>query len=152
MPSRTVSHCHPCSAANYGELDNPNFMGQFDYEMSYRLSATIPCLYSGEWMAGITRPPIPQSKKVDAVAFLNGNCGPASGRQQIMDELIRLPGGYPVHAFGACSHNREFPPELNNDKVALFSTYKVRAPASPCLTRKTATDHMGRSSVLPWVS
>ncbi|CEO99117.1 unnamed protein product (mitochondrion) [Plasmodiophora brassicae] len=133
------------SAANYGELDNPNFMGQFDYEMSYRLSATIPCLYSGEWMAGITRPPIPQSKKVDAIAFLNGNCGPASGRQQIMDELIRLPGGYPVHAFGACSHNREFPPELNNDKVALFSTYKFCVAMENTIAQDYVTEKLWQS-------
>lgn len=46
-------------------------------------------------------PPLPFSEKKDSVAFINSNCNPPSGRDEIVMGLRQQPG-IRVDAMGAC--------------------------------------------------
>ncbi|CEO99329.1 Fucosyltransferase [Plasmodiophora brassicae] len=114
------------SPANLGLLENAEFMARFDYEISYRRTAAAPTFYSEPYMNGmfdtkvrLFDPPVPFDKKVDAVAYMNSNCGTSSGRAEALRMLIEL-NQYPVHSYGDCDRNKY----TDEDKVTLFSKYK----------------------------
>lgn len=87
-------------------------MARFDYEISYRRTAAAPTFYSEPYMNGmfdtkvrLFDPPVPFDKKVDAVAYMNSNCGTSSGRAEALRMLIEL-NQYPVHSYGDCDRNK----------------------------------------------
>jgi len=92
------------SSLNYPCLDDPVWMAQFDIEMTYRLRSTIPLTYLRPGhIEDFSRPLLPFAQKRNAVVYIQSNCGATSGRDEILQLLIRL--GIAVEARGACLNN-----------------------------------------------
>jgi alpha-1,3-fucosyltransferase 10 len=126
------------SAAYYACLDSKEYMSHFDMEMTYRMCSQVPVHYLVDDLAQLPKlqtPALPFEDKLDAVVYINSNCGAKSGRQQIVDSYIKLNASIPVHAYGACSNNMK---ERAADKLAVFRKYKFCI----CMENSIAIDYL----------
>lgn len=93
------------SAANYPRLECPDFLGQFDIVMTYRLDADIPVIYPNRRIFGDFRGP-PGGKpdlagKTDLAAYIASNS--VAYRDAYVRELMRY---MPIDCLGACLNNK----------------------------------------------
>lgn len=110
------------SAAYYPTLDDKKFMGMFDLEMSYRLSADVVTHYFPNSTQLYSAPRIPTSQKKNRIVYLQRNCGAPSRRDEIIKRLMQM--GLPIDAYGSCLHNVEESASKRFDKMELFSQHK----------------------------
>ncbi|GFH10376.1 uncharacterized protein HaLaN_05678, partial [Haematococcus lacustris] len=110
----------------YACLDDMNYMDQFDIEMTYRRCSHVPVPYfQGDyaWVQNVLfGDPVPWEDKLDAVAYINSNCGAATQRDALAQAILddkRLE----MHAWGACKRNRT-PPGGRGNKYEIFRRYK----------------------------
>ncbi|KAJ3238863.1 4-alpha-L-fucosyltransferase [Chytriomyces hyalinus] len=106
----------------YPQLDNPQFMSQFKYKMTYRLNSDVPLIYD---VMDIRKPldsNLPSFKdRKPSVSFVNRNCDALNGRSEIVRALMNA--GVPVDAAGICLHNTESTDQVN--KKLEFQTHRV---------------------------
>ncbi|KAF6258523.1 hypothetical protein COO60DRAFT_1691955 [Scenedesmus sp. NREL 46B-D3] len=124
------------SASYYAALDDPQYMCQFDAEMTYRQCAQVTNWYSLESMEDLFKMPLVAfEEKEHAIAYINSNCDAMSGRSKIMKDLIALSNSkVPVHSYGSCEHNKHWPTG-NPSKRQVFSKYKF------CVTMENSLAH-----------
>ncbi|KAJ3405977.1 hypothetical protein CcCBS67573_g02235 [Chytriomyces confervae] len=106
----------------YPQLDNPDFMSQFKYKMTYRLNSDVPLLYEVMDIRTPFEPNLPSFKDRKAsVSFVNRNCDALNGRSEIVRALMTA--GVPVDAAGLCLHNTDSTDQV--DKRLEFQTHRV---------------------------
>ena len=104
------------SQSYYPALHSRRIMDTYEIEMTYRRCSHVPV--SNQWqkrtkiqteaLLGVDGPPPPFEARQDAVVYVNSNCGAHSGRDKAVQRLMKL-GNVPVHSYGACLRNRDFP-------------------------------------------
>lgn len=86
-------------------MDKLDFMDNFEVEMTYRLCSAVPvhfAYYTKETLVSeLYRPPLPLSAKQPHIVYMNSNCMPLSGRQKIVDALLKMEGPVRVHSYGS---------------------------------------------------
>ncbi len=103
-------------------------MCAFDAEMSFRHCAHVVNWYSLELVTDLLKQnPVPFESQVHAIAYVNSNCNPRSGRADIMKQLMQLHASgtsdaLPVHALGGCDRNMPWP-EGNPTKRQVISRH-----------------------------
>ncbi|KAI3634730.1 hypothetical protein MIR68_007111 [Amoeboaphelidium protococcarum] len=132
------------SATNIEDTYNQDLMNKFDIRMTYRLTSEVPAHYFWNDSRFYRAPLKPFAlKKVDAVAFMNRNCG-SHPRIDIVQKLIS--SGVKIDAIGSCLHNTD---EFNDllgqsgeSKIEIFSNYKVCIAMENSLNRDYVTEKL----------
>eukprot|EP00884_Botryococcus_braunii_P004805 jgi/Botrbrau1/14325/Bobra.0287s0017.1 len=81
--------------------------------------------------------PLPTALKKNAIAYINSNCATPSGRDRIMDSLIRN-GSIPVESYGACANNMGH--SRDKSKLDIFREYKFCVCMENSLARGYVTE------------
>eukprot|EP00197_Chlamydomonas_leiostraca_P010384 CAMPEP_0202860778 /NCGR_PEP_ID=MMETSP1391-20130828/2376_1 /ASSEMBLY_ACC=CAM_ASM_000867 /TAXON_ID=1034604 /ORGANISM="Chlamydomonas leiostraca, Strain SAG 11-49" /LENGTH=302 /DNA_ID=CAMNT_0049540021 /DNA_START=243 /DNA_END=1148 /DNA_ORIENTATION=- len=118
--------CSLESSRYYSNLNNHDYMGAFDIEMTYRLCSTVPAVYFSsfkyeELPNTIFSDPLPFAEKRTAIAFVNSNCHTPSKRTELIAQLMKV-SALPVHSFGHCLRNQRI--DGRGDKINIFRMYK----------------------------
>eukprot|EP00775_Hariotina_reticulata_P003361 gene3361-3636_t len=100
------------SSVNYPCLNSQIAMQMADIEMTYKSCAQVQILYyNSEYqpLPQLQAAPLPVEKKLNAILYINSNCKPRSGRQQIMQgfqQLLDQQGStVELHSYGLCDRN-----------------------------------------------
>jgi hypothetical protein len=105
------------SSINYGMLDDPGFMKNFRYKMTYRLNSDVPLVYIPYDIRKHNDIPRFEDRK-EAAPFLNRNCA-ASDRTNLIKNLMKY---VKIDSVGQCLHNADIPFASKKD---LFKGYRV---------------------------
>ncbi|PRP81354.1 alpha 1,3 fucosyltransferase [Planoprotostelium fungivorum] len=103
----------------YTVLKDREWMKQFDYTMTYRLNSDILSAYFTSDPAVWRR--TPKNKTETALLYIASNCGARSNRDAIVKEIKKT---YPVHSYGSCLHNTDWPTGGRGDKPQVMAKYK----------------------------
>ncbi len=101
-----------------------DYVSNFDFEMSFRLSSDVPTIYFGYWM-NLLKPvtDTPWEKREPAILFLASHCSSISGREKLVEMLqehVR------VDSLSQCMHNKDWPSDIDrSDKLAILRRYRV---------------------------
>eukprot|EP00899_Mesostigma_viride_P016159 jgi/Mesvir1/24544/Mv21882-RA.1 len=127
---RVIAGLCPEPASFYPQLASPDFMNHFDIELSYRATTHIvpdfiPTYDLNYDPAKMFRPPLPTPEKINAVVYMNSNCG--GRRNRLVQNMMAA--GIKVDSYGGCLTNSRMDAALMalpkfDAKIELFRRYR----------------------------
>lgn len=107
-----AANTHLCSTLKRGlrlQVNDKNFMKQFDLLVSYRRDSDVPFLYAPFDIRTSDEAVMPRYEARNAsLIYVAYNCKASNGRNDIVQELVEK-HGVPVSAPGRCLHNMPEP-------------------------------------------
>jgi len=96
------------SVEYYVHMKNKEFMGKFDYKMTYQLNSDFPMLYISS-KANYSTLPLSIAEKYNdtLISIFISNAGPRNQRNSYTKQLMKL---LPCHSYGKFEHNKDMSP------------------------------------------
>jgi len=110
------------SSVYYPQLNDRDYMEQFDLEQSYRSCSQTPTYYiENEKQFSLLQEPVEFETKKPALVYINSNCKTPSGRAEIMRDVMKISKVLHVDSYGTCDNNMGG--HRVEDKASLIAGY-----------------------------
>ncbi|KAI3631379.1 hypothetical protein MIR68_010869 [Amoeboaphelidium protococcarum] len=110
------------SSGYYARMNDVEYMSKFDLLMTYRLDSDVVLRYFSNASEYYSPPAIGLDHRYPAVLYVQKNCDPRNGREDIVRDLMEA--GVPIHAYGTCLHNQDKVMTIGNDKSWTANVFK----------------------------
>lgn len=110
------------SSGYYARMNDVEYMSKFDLLMTYRLDSDVVLRYFSNASEYYSPPAIGLDHRYPAVLYVQKNCDPRNGREDIVRDLMEA--GVPIHAYGTCLHNQDKVMTIGNDTSWSANVFK----------------------------